>query len=100
MKRLLLTASLCIFSVGTLQAADAKRGETLHKDNCAACHINMTGGDGSILYTRNARRVTSLDKLGAQVRRCEANIGLGWWDEDIAEVITHLNTTYYKFPKK
>lgn len=82
------------------EAPDAANGKTLHSENCVGCHINMTGGDGSVLYTRKDHRVTSPAKLEAQVRRCEANLELQWFDSDILDAAEHLNLTYYKFPKK
>lgn len=78
-------------------AEDAADGEKLHADNCVACHTNMTGGDGSALYTRNDRRVSSLSGLEAQVRLCESNLGLRWFDDEVLSVVTHLNKTYYHF---
>lgn len=78
-------------------AADIGHGEKLHEANCKACHISMTGGDGSLLYTRDNRRVNSLAKLEAQVRRCESNLELKWFEEDINDVVQFLNKNYYKF---
>jgi hypothetical protein len=41
--------------------------------------------------------VKSLDKLAAQVRRCDANVGTGLFDEDIDAVVKYLNVNFYKF---
>ncbi|HHJ18593.1 MAG TPA: cytochrome c [Gammaproteobacteria bacterium] len=82
------------------EAPDAANGKALHDKNCVSCHTNMTGGDGSVLYTRKDHRVTSPASLEAQVRRCESNLQLKWFDSDILDVAEHLNQTYYKFPKK
>lgn len=81
-----------------LMAADMD-GEALHSKNCVACHTNMTGGDGSALYTRDNRRVTSFKKLEAQVRLCESNLGLTWFDDEVLAVVDHLNKNYYHFEK-
>jgi mono/diheme cytochrome c family protein len=72
-------------------AADAARGEELHKKQCVACH------DSSV-YTRPDRRVDSREALEAQVRRCDANLGTKWMDDDLADVIEYLNVSFYKFP--
>jgi mono/diheme cytochrome c family protein len=80
------------------QAADAEHGKTLHQTHCTSCHIGMTGGDGSPLYTRKDRRVNSLQGLKKQVRRCETTLELKWFDDDVADVVEYLNTQYYKFP--
>jgi mono/diheme cytochrome c family protein len=91
--------TLCSLLLATAQADEASlaHGKELHQKNCTSCHANMTGGDGSALYTRSNRRVNSLEALNAQVRRCESNLELKWFDEDINSVVEYLNTNYYKF---
>jgi mono/diheme cytochrome c family protein len=79
-------------------AANIENGKKLYEAHCITCHSRMTGGDGSLLYTRKNRRVNSLDALNNQVRRCESNLELKWFDEDIEDVVHYLNTRYYKFP--
>ena len=96
--RIVLAGILTVWT--PLSLADVQRGQTLHDQNCQACHIGMTGGDGSVLYTRSQRRVHSLAALDAQVRRCESNLELKWFDEDVADVVEYLNHAYYKFPKE
>jgi cytochrome c2 len=78
-------------------AADIGHGEKLLEANCKSCHVAMTGGDGSLLYTRPNRRVDSLAKLESQVRRCESNLELKWFEEDVEDVVQFLNKNYYKF---
>ena len=78
-------------------AQDLNKGEVLHRDNCIACHAAMTGGDGSVLYTRNDRRVTSLELLSKQVNRCQSSLGLGWTAKDIENVQHFLNVNYYHY---
>ena len=91
---------IALFLPGTTSfAADIEQGAKLHETNCKACHISMTGGDGTLLYTRNNRRVDSLAKLEGQVRRCESNLELKWFEEDIKSVVTFLNKHYYQFPE-
>ena len=79
--------------------ADMANGKKLYQENCVACHARMVGGDGSSLFTRPDRRVSSLAGLGKQVRRCRDNLGLTWFDDQVNDVIDYLNVTYYKFPK-
>jgi len=81
-------------------AANAEDGKQLHDKHCKACHVGMTGGDGSLLYTRNNRRVNAMEKLENQVRRCESNLELKWFDEDVNDVVEYLNVNYYHFNKK
>lgn len=77
--------------------ADAAAGQTLHQQHCIACHERITDGAPASLYTRDNRLVTSLDGLRAQVRRCEQNLELRWFDEDVDNVVDYLNQTYYHF---
>ena len=72
----------------TVAAAD--KGQELHDGNCLSCH------DAGV-YQRAERRVTTLEGLHKQVRRCELALGLNWFDEDIDAVSKHLNASYYKF---
>lgn len=81
-----------------LPAAAEVDAARLHTDHCTSCHASLTGGDPNKLYTRENRRVTSLDGLGKQVRRCELSLGLKWFDDQVDAVTTYLNDTYYKFP--
>ena len=79
------------------QAADVQLGEKLHQDNCISCHVSMAGGDGSGLYTREDRRVNSFDSLVTQVNRCNVNLGVGWFDDEVEAVAAYLNANYYQF---
>jgi mono/diheme cytochrome c family protein len=90
---LTLTGLLCIASAVT--AGDDQRGKALHDGNCSQCHINISGGDGSGVYTRPDRRVTTLPGLKKQVQRCKASAGLAWNEQQIDDVTTHLNNTFY-----
>ena len=74
----------------TVVATDINLGKSLQQKNCMSCH-----DDG--IYSREDRRVTSSDALRAQVQRCEANLNLQWFPEDVDAVIEYLNTSYYKF---
>ncbi len=82
--------SLALFLTGTSHAADLNHGKELHDANCTSCHDTK-------IYTRPKRRVTSLDKLRAQVRRCDSSLGTKWFDEDIEDVVQYLRTEYYQF---
>jgi hypothetical protein len=71
-------------------AIDVNQGKSLQQANCMRCH-----DDG--IYTREERRVTTLDALRQQVQRCETNLDLQWFPEDVDAVIDYLNTSFYKF---
>lgn len=64
--------------------------QALMTKNCVQCH-------GTEVYTRQDRKVLSLDGLGRQVRRCELSLELHWFDEDVQAVTDHLNDRFYHF---
>ncbi len=82
--------TLLSFPAALAIAADTAHGKTLAQQHCTACHDNG-------VYTRENRRVTTLDGLRTQVRRCELSLGLKWFDEDINDVTGYLNESFYKF---
>ncbi len=95
---LVLTA-LVLAVPGTAGAADVRLGKALHQKHCVACHTSLTGGKPDSLYTRADRKVTTLEGLKKQVRRCELSLGLQWFDEDIENVTGFLNQEFYGFGK-
>lgn len=74
----------------TLAEEAAPDAHALYETNCIKCH-------GPEVYLRPDRKVTSLDGLTRQVRRCETALGLRWFDEEIADVTAYLNEKFYKF---
>ena len=76
----------------SLPVAAKKTGEVehLYQENCVSCH-------GSEVYTRSDRKVDSLTGLRNQVQRCEQNLGLTWFEEEITGVTDYLNQNYYQF---
>ncbi|MES9836908.1 MAG: cytochrome c [Candidatus Thiodiazotropha sp.] len=89
MKTLIPAIMLTLASTNSL-AVDPAMGKELTEKYCVRCH-------GSEVYTRENRRVTSLPGLHKQVRFCEQNLGLTWFDDQIENTATYLNLEYYKF---
>lgn len=85
----LITTGLVMASSSSA-AADINHGKSLQQENCMRCH------DDSI-YTREERRVTTREALQRQVQRCETNLNLAWFPEDVDAVTEYLNTSFYKF---
>ena len=82
-------------------AADPAAGRKLvaqHK--CEVCHHNKTLGDAKAIYLRKDRRVTTMEKLKAQVTACNTELNIGLFPEDEEHIVAFLNETYYKFAKK
>jgi len=77
--------------------ADVKAGKALVEQHCMSCHAASYGGDGSKIYTRAARKVESPAGLVAQVRACNTNLDLKWFEEDELNASAYLNQQYYHF---
>jgi mono/diheme cytochrome c family protein len=95
---LLATFALAIAqSPGRWAAANAEAGAALHAKDCVACHTRRVGGDGTSMYTRAERRVTTPEKLDAQIAACNTELGTGYFPEEEAHLAAYLNRQYYKF---
>lgn len=78
---------------------DPKIGKAMIEKNCISCHASQYGGDGSEIYTREYRKVKTSAGLIAQIRNCNTNLGLKWFEDEELHVASYLNKTYYKFEK-
>ncbi len=100
MTKALLPTTLFVLSLSALAAApiqslDEKprsRGALLYETHCIACH-------NTEVHWRDKTVVTNGDSLVSQVRRWQASIGLRWGEDDIQEVVHHLDTLYYHLPQ-
>ena len=70
--------------------SDASRGELLYKTHCVGCHTEQ-------VHWRDKKLATDWAGLKAQVTRWQTNTGLGWSDEEVADVTRYLNARYYHF---
>ena len=87
---------LCLlWGVHTSAQAQVKESETrgglLYSTHCNACHT-------AEIHWREKKLATDRSSLKDQVRRWQANAGLGWSKEEIRDVTRYLNATYYHFP--
>ncbi|HZX33450.1 MAG TPA: cytochrome c [Rhodocyclaceae bacterium] len=80
--------------------ADPNQGKPLHDKSCIACHARMYGGDGSKMYTREKRLVSSKPELLQRVAACSVMAKTGWLPEEEGAVAAWLNQQYYKFDNK
>ena len=82
-------------------AGDPAEGMKLvAESHCETCHHNKTLGDAKAVYLRKDRKVTSLDKLRAQVARCNTELDLKLFPDDEEHIVAYLNEAYYKFAPK
>lgn len=71
---------------------DGHPGKTLHDSNCISCH-------DSAIYAREDRKIADFPQLLAQVKRCNANLGARFSDDEIAQVTDYLNQAYYQYAR-
>ena len=69
-----------------------EEGKELNTANCTKCH-------NTSVYTREDRKVQSLDVLTKRVKGCNTKTGAGLNDEELETLTLFLNTEYYKFEK-
>ena len=102
--RLIALAILASLPMAALAEApwgkvDLSTAQALHDKSCVACHVRMYGGDGSKMYTRDGRLLsTRLDVL-QRVASCNAMVSSGWFPDEEAAVAAWLNQNYYHFKK-
>ena len=78
--------------------ADLAAGTRLLAEHqCSACHARKVGGDGSAIY-RPAGRINNPNSLLTMVERCNAELNLGLFPEDVLAVAAVLQRDHYRFP--
>lgn len=66
-------------------------GKELHDDKCMACH-------GTDVYTREDRRVKTLEALSNQINFCmKGPAKADWTISETNSVIEYVNNKFYKF---
>jgi len=94
---------LLFLAAGTAQAAPfasghAENGKQLFASyECSSCHQARMGGDGSAIFTRVGRKVSSPDKLIPQIKFCSGNIGAQLTAQEEQDLAAYLNQRYYHF---
>jgi hypothetical protein len=77
--------------------ADMALGEKLIREHrCSECHIRRVGGDGSAVY-RPKGRVNTPEALKSMIQRCDAELSLQLFPEDVEAVAAVLNKQHYHF---
>lgn len=62
----------------------------LYANHCIACHATQ-------MHWREKRQATDWASLRAQVHRWQDAAGLEWSEEDVLDVVRHLNDTIYRY---
>ena len=78
-------------------SADLAAGKVMHaENNCTACHQQRTGKNDHAFYTAANRKVSTQEKLIAQIAACSVQLNLGIFPEDELNLAAYLNSEYYK----
>lgn len=86
----MVASVIIINSAANAAGADSVNGKKLYDSKCFACH------DTSI-HTRENKIIFSKKALLNRVKMCEVNANAQWNEQQIIDVVEHLNTTYYKY---
>jgi mono/diheme cytochrome c family protein len=70
---------------------DAAAGKRLYDASCTSCH------DASV-FTRQNRRVQSLDALRGQVQACGHMAKQDFTPQQLQDLVKYLNDRFYRFP--
>ncbi|MDH5473669.1 MAG: hypothetical protein OEY61_12505 [Gammaproteobacteria bacterium] len=92
MKSIFLLISL-VFSASAIaeEKPAITHGEQLHNEKCMACHTTN-------VYTREDRRIKTLQALSNQVDNCMKGAAKAEWTEiETSSVVDYLNQKFYKF---
>ena len=96
--RLRVLAPILLSPSLAFAAGDPAEGAKLATEKkCETCHHNKTLGDAKAIYLRKDRRVSSLEKLKAQVAACNSELNLQLFPDEEEHIVAHLDKTYYKF---
>lgn len=76
---------------------DLDAAKPLHDKACQSCHMKMYGGDGSKMYSRDGRMLSTKLELLQRVAACNAQVSAGWFPDEEGSVAAWLNQHYYHF---
>ena len=97
MRRPLLLPALLLLSHSGLAADAAEGAKLVQEKQCETCHHNKTLGDAKAIYLRKDHKVTSLEKLKAQVALCNSELNLQLFPDEEEHIVAYLDQAYYRF---
>ena len=77
--------------------ADLALGQKLLREHdCSSCHVRKVGGDGTGIY-RPAGRINTPGALVTMVERCNTELNLQLFAEDVLSIAAVLQRNHYRF---
>jgi len=90
-----------LFALRAFAAGEVPEGrKVVEASKCERCHQDKVYGAEGTIYLRKDRKVTSPQKLAAQISACNSQLNLGLFPEDEEHVVAFLEATYYRFSAK
>ncbi|MBD3821497.1 MAG: hypothetical protein IE914_04475 [Thiotrichales bacterium] len=85
----------CCLSFSAQSDDSIMPGKKLHDDaNCMRCHAKLGYNTDKTIRMN----IQSIKDLKRAVDFCNHNLNVGWFDDEVSEVVDYLNKTYYKLP--
>ena len=94
---LLSIAVLLPIAVSALLPGDPQNGYPLHQLKCSGCHVTVFGANGVMVYTREDRRVQTVEGLMGMVTFCNSQAGTGLNEFELDDIVAYLNESFYRF---
>ena len=82
--------------VSAVESDNGEDGAALHAEKCVSCHVVE---HNAAFYQREDRKMHSYVGLQKQVVFCDAQLGLGLFEEEATAIGDYLNDSFYKFKK-
>ena len=97
-----ITLLLALGLASAAQAApfadgDAAHGRALYDKDCAGCHAQRFGGDGSAIFTRPDHKVLNASSLVHRIASCNANLRTNLSAKEQTDIGAFLNQSYYHY---
>lgn len=90
-------AALLLAALPAFAADPAEGRKLVDEKKCEGCHATKTLGDAKAVYLRKDRKVTTPEKLKAQVALCNSELNLQLFPDEEEHIAAYLDQAYYRF---
>ncbi len=95
MWKIITTLLVCCLSLPVQSNESIMTGKKLHDEaNCMKCHARLGYNTDKTIRMN----IHSIKDLKRAVKFCNANLNVGWFDDEVDDVVQYLDQTYYKLP--
>ena len=93
---LLLFLIFLVFSHLTI-ADENNTGKIIHENLCKDCHINITGGDGSVIYNNFNKNINNKKELMDSVTYYYKKSSKNHNNDELINLYNYINNMFYKY---